>query len=184
MLPDAPMYWSMTPYISEYCQHNDHGRVYDCIHTDYFKEDMIDVSAVDGFCMFMPRDVFKFVCWDEKYYSGFHAYDMDICMQLLQAGYRVCVNRELLIMHYWAESEMLKKQGSESFYENMRKFYEKWHKSLPIVRGIELNKQQIDLTNSLSQMAVESYMIRESLAYRLGKAILHPSKENIKRLLK
>ncbi len=45
-------------------------------------------------------------------------YDMDICMQVIEAGYKVCVCRSVLAEHCWSESKQFSKQGSDLFSYN------------------------------------------------------------------
>jgi GT2 family glycosyltransferase len=173
-LSSAPMYWSSSPFISEFCRHNDKGRIYDCIAEDYFIGTLADVVAVDGFCFFMPKKIFDSVRFDDATYNGFHAYDMDICMQVLKAGYRVCVNREVMIMHYWSETEMYKKIGSDLLDNNMRLFADKWQNELPRVIGVSLPKVVVARLNNLFIAAYDAKKVRQSKAYRLGKFLLKP----------
>jgi len=86
-----------------------------------------DVVAVDGLWMCIKRELFdeKLLKWDEKTYSGFHFYDLDMSMQIIQAGYRINIMEDLLIEHY--------SQGSfnKIFYLNCIRFHRKWKGFLP-----------------------------------------------------
>lgn len=173
-MSSTPAYWSTSPYISEYCRHNDKGRVYDCIVEDYFVDNLADVAVVDGFCFFMPKTMFKKVSFDEDCYDGFHAYDMDICMQVLKLGYRVCVSRDVMIMHYWSESEMYKKKGANLLDQNMQVFAKKWQQDLPVTKGINLPDIVVNRLNNLFIAAYDSKKARQSKAYKLGRLLLAP----------
>lgn len=182
-LPSVPMYWSESPIISEYCKHNDNGRLYDCVATDYMVDGLADVAVVDGMCMMARRDVFDHLAFDEKSYSGFHLYDMDICMQIYQQGLRICVTDKILITHHWSESTMYTKKGADALSKNLRIFADKWSTQLPVLIGINAKNVNIDNLNQLCVDRSETEYIRQSKAYLLGRFILHPSVSNLKKLL-
>ena len=101
-------------------------------------------------------------------------YDMDICMQVIEAGYKVCVCRDVLAEHCWSESKQFSKQGSDLFFYNLELFIEKWHDKLPIHKGIDMPKEVFERMNRLCRQSFEAQLIRKSKAYKLGKAILSP----------
>lgn len=43
--------------------------------------------VLDGACLFMRKEVWEKNKFDEKTCPGFHGYDIDICIQVMQAGY-------------------------------------------------------------------------------------------------
>ena len=105
-LPNTPMYWYSSPFVSQRNLNNDHGAVAEHYHEEWFgSEDIIEAVAVDGFCMFARKDMFERIAFDDKTYKGFHLYDMDICMQAIAAGYKVCICRDVLAEHSWSEAE-------------------------------------------------------------------------------
>lgn len=174
-LPTVPMYWSELPYISEFCLHNDRGSIIECKCEDYFNDNLADVVAVDGFCMFISKSLFEQVQFDSSYYSGFHAYDMDICMQVLHAGYRVCVSRSILIEHAWSETEARCRDGYvQALENNMRLFYQKWQTQLPQWRGIDISPTIAVRLNNLCIQAYDARKARQSKSYRLGRFLITP----------
>ncbi len=176
-LPSVPVYWSTTLWISESCrQKHDNGSI-DCFHLDYFgKNNIVDVVACDGFCFFMPKALFEKVAFDEITYTGFHFYDMDICMQVLQQGYRVCVVNDVLIEHAWSEKS-LQKKGMELFETNGEIFFNKWKEHFPISRGIDDVPHIVKhRANNLHKQLYEASQVRKSKAYKIGKFILSPLK--------
>lgn len=94
-LPSTPMYWYDSPFVSEGIINNDDGLIEQFFNTGWFKEEqkIIEVCVVDGLCLFAQRSIFKEISFDEATFNGFHMYDMDICMQALSFGYKVCVQR-------------------------------------------------------------------------------------------
>lgn len=177
-LPDTPMYWAASPFISEYNLTNDNGNIIECYNTSYYNsKNIAEVVAVDGFCFFIKKSLFGQISFDEKTYKGFHMYDMDICMQVIKAGYKVCVTKDVLIEHAWSEKSMANKPGMELFEKNLSIFCSKWQSMLPINRGIDnIPDSVIFRINNLCKNAYEAKRVRKSKTYRIGKIILAPFK--------
>ncbi len=174
-LPDTPMYWYSSPFVSQRNLNNDKGVVEEHFHEDWFNgEELIEAVAVDGFCFFARKSLFGRISFDDKTYKGFHLYDMDICMQVIEAGYRVCVCRSVLAEHCWSESMQFSKQGSDLFFYNLELFSEKWRSRLPVHKGLDLPEEVFERVNRLCRQSFEAQLIRKSKAYRLGKVVLTP----------
>ena len=174
-LPDTPMYWYSSPFISQRNLNNDQGVVEEHFHEDWFGEtNIVEVVAVDGFCFFAKKNLFDRISFDEETYKGFHLYDMDTCMQVIQSGYKVCVCRDVLAEHTWSESKQFSKQGAELFTKNLEFFTKKWQRSLPIYRGLNLSPEVYERVNVLCRQLYEAKRVRNSKAYHLGKALLSP----------
>lgn len=179
-LPAAPMYWYSSPFISQKNLNNDQGVVKEHAHEDWFAgRSIIEVVAVDGFCFFVRKSLFEHIRFDEATYSGFHLYDMDICMQVIKAGYKVCVCRDILAEHCWSQKKLFTKEGSDLFTYNLNLFVDKWKskKMLPIWRGLDL---PVEMFQRVSRVYKQAY--RNELASRSG--FLRPVKRRIKKLLK
>lgn len=176
-LPDTPMYWYSSPFVSQRNLNNDQGVVEEHFHEEWFgKRQMIEVVAVDGFCFFVRRELFNSIAFDDDAYKGFHLYDMDICMQVLKAGYKVCVCRDVLAEHCWSERMQFSKTGGELFERNLELFVHKWHDMLPIHDGLDLPEEVFERVNSLCGQLYEERRVRKSKAYKLGKTLLFPFK--------
>lgn len=175
-LPAAPLYWWSSPFISQYSINNDNGRTTFNDTRDYFCNHIADVVAVDGVCFFIRRSMFSHIRFDDKTYNGFHAYDMDISMQVLKTGKRVCVTDLLLVEHFWSQSSFEDIKYLAKLDDNMVLFYNKWKESLPITRGIDEPEIVIHRVNTLCIHAYEASRIRRSRAYRLGRFLLRPIK--------
>ena len=176
-LSETPMYWYSSPFVSQRNLNNDQGVVEMHFHEEWFGErNLIEVVAVDGFCFFVRKTLFERISFDEKTYKGFHLYDMDICMQVFKAGFKVCVCRDVLAEHCWSESKQFSKDGGELFEHNLELFVRKWHDKLPVHKGIELPNEVFDRVNGLLQQSYKSKMVFKSTAYRLGKTLLRPLK--------
>lgn len=174
-MPSCPLYWTEIPFISEYSLQNDRNTIVECKCEDYFNGDLADVVTVDGFCMFIRQSLFAKVRFDSSSYSGFHAYDMDICMQVLHAGYRVCVSRSILIEHAWSETEARCRDGYvQALENNMRLFYQKWQTQLPLWCGIDISPTIAVRLNNLCIQAYDARKARQSMSYRLGRFLITP----------
>lgn len=180
-LPDVSMYWDESPFISEHNLTTRNRQTEQCFSLEHFGENALsEVAAIDGMCFFVRRSLFDSIAFDEATFNGFHLYDMDISMQVRRTGFKVCVCKDVLVEHFYDYNP--NKAGFGLFETNLRKFYEKWSSQLPLAVGLEgmtkgvvsqLNeyvKRQMELKESLEK-------IRESKAYRLGKAFLSPIKK-------
>ena len=179
-LPDAPMYWDESPFISEHNLTTRNGQTEQCFSLEHFGEKPLsEVAAIDGMCFFVRRSLFDSIAFDEATFNGFHLYDMDVSMQVRKAGFKVCVCNDVLVEHFYDYNPS--KAGFELFEANLRKFYEKWLSQLPLAVGLggmtegvvsQLNeyvKRQMEMKESFEK-------VRKSKAYRLGKTLLHPLK--------
>lgn len=175
-LPSVPTYWFTSPFISEFNLTNDNGKIIECKKEDFYQgKEIVDVVACDGFCFFVRKSVFDTISFDEKTYSGFHFYDMDICMQTLFAEFRVCLIKDILIEHEWSENP--NKKGMELFNTNRDVFFNKWNTHLPISRGIEhIPDFVLTRIDRLYHSAFDAEKARKSNAYKLGKFLLSPLK--------
>ena len=181
-MPKAPMYWWSSPYISQYNLENDHGNQKKNATEMHMIQHLADTVVVDGLCFFIPSVLFKQIHFDEEHYTDFHAYDMDISMQVQSIGKRVCVTNAILIEHFWSESSLENKAYMARLDKNMSIFYNKWQHLLPMVRGVDLPEIVIRRMNNLAIQAYDATRARRSKAYLLGKFLLCPNKINLKNL--
>ena len=166
-LPSTPEAWDLTPWTTWYLQ--SHGGVID--ETSMMRdEQFIDAVMVDGFCFFTPASIWKDITFDETSYKGFHFYDYDICMQVLQAHKRVVITKRILIEHFSGGNT------NAQWFENQKIFWAKWHNTLPITRGVDMSTadavRQLDKFFK-SKKEVEYTLQRTYLskAYRIGRTI-------------
>ena len=136
----------------------------------------VQVVAIDGMWFCVPAKLFDEIIFDQKTFNSFHCYDLDICMQIKEIGYKVCVTNEVIIEHSsYGSFDM-------QWYENSQKFYNKWRNILPLVAGVDLTDEEVQIrTNFVDQVmvwqkayaqcATELKRTKESYAYRVGKCI-------------
>ena len=108
---------------------------------------------MDGFCFFAQKSLFNKIRFDDKTYPGFHLYDMDICMQVIEAGYKVCVCRDVLAEHCWSEKMQFSKMGGDMFAHNLELFVRVWQSRLPVWRGLDLPSEVFERVNELYRVA-------------------------------
>lgn len=58
-----------------------------------------DIVALDGLFIAAHREVARNIGWDAATFDGFHGYDVDFTWRAHQAGYRLGVINELLVVH-------------------------------------------------------------------------------------
>lgn len=174
-LSRAPIgWWKMAPFTSySYIQNGTESQEISLFKGD---DDLIDAVVCDGLCLFIRSSLFDKICFDEKNYDGFHFYDMDICMQVIQKGYRVCILKEILLEHF-STGNMNKKWN-----DNLCVFYKKWNYCLPIYKGIDFPQKVLDHFENLllhnyyddiliDKLEKEKCNIQNSRAYKIGKVI-------------
>ena len=177
LMPSAPMYWWSSPFIAQYSWGIDGaGKTKKNITVDTFNGELADVAVVDGMFFCIPSKLFDTLRFDEALYKDFHAYDMDMSMQVQAMGKRVCVTRGFVVEHLWSESQFQNKKYMDLLDGNMELFYEKWKAFLPIVRGLNEPKIVIDRVNNLMIAAYDAKKVRRSRPYRFWKASLRPFK--------
>lgn len=106
-----------------------------------------EVVVVDGMWFCIRKSLFFSKIMFDETFLGFHYYDMDICMQVINSGYSCQVTNKVLLRH-----ESLGAIDNV-FLQNSFKFYEKWKAYLPIVRGYDISSEELRLSYELSSMA-------------------------------
>lgn len=91
-----------------------------------FTEQKVEVVAIDGFCFFMNATIFNQVQFDDKTFSGFHCYDLDICMQVREKGFQIYAVNNILTEHTSIGSL------NESWLQQIVLFYKKWGNQFPV----------------------------------------------------
>ncbi len=88
------------------------------------------VVAVDGFAMFVRREVWERYPFDEALLTGFHCYDFDFCTQIYATGEfdnYVCTLPGIYVEH------LSPGNFASGWIESTQKFYDiKWSKFLPL----------------------------------------------------
>ena len=129
-----------------------------------------DLVCVDGLFICIRASLFGTIAWDTKTFSGFHCYDTDISLQVINAGFRVVMSWDILIEH--------KSSGvfSASFYDSLKLLNAKWSAILPLVRGVEMSDGEIEARTRMVELKREIQELKWSREYAVGSAILRPLK--------
>lgn len=140
---------------------------------------IVPVVAVDGVWMSMPRNIFKKIKFDDTTYEGFHMYDIDTCLQVIENGFKVGVLTSISIYHSSMGNYNLQ------WFNNMNKCWEKWDSLLPysVIDNPNITEQTIEYYNyvydEMYSLRKDSYKMKSVLsskAYKIGRAILCPLK--------
>jgi len=95
----------------------------------HYKPDFIidktEVVVIDGVWFCIRKSLFDEIAFDEKVFKGFHLYDMDISMQVSKHS-KIYVANDILLQHF-SNGKI-----TESYYEDLISFTEKWKQYLPI----------------------------------------------------
>jgi GT2 family glycosyltransferase len=88
-------------------------------------------SAVTAACLFMRKAVFEEIGgFDEKLAVAFN--DIDLCLRIVQQGYRIVYNPQLMTTHYESVSrgDDLRPEHRERFHKEIDTMQERWAKEL------------------------------------------------------
>ena len=133
------------------------------------------VVVLDGVWMCVRRSLFEQISFDEAFFSGYHFYDIDICLQINALGYKLYSVFDILIKHFSA-GDM-----NKLWLNNAMLLQKKWKRQLP-VKCVELSfaescaiefktlNEYLDilLLNDTPKSAVYKLMITEVLKFRKG----------------
>lgn len=84
-----------------------------------------EVLLLDGVWFCIRKSLFDRISFDSKNFKGFHFYDVDISMQIIQSGYKLFAITDILIRHFGKGDINL------NWCNNAMVFNKKWQASLP-----------------------------------------------------
>jgi GT2 family glycosyltransferase len=182
-IPDSPSAWFSSNVnsinILQSSFERDLKKTKQVTELNYLDGIKVEVVAVDGVWFCIPKLFFNTISFDENTFKGFHCYDLDICFQVRNAGYKVLVVSDILLEHFSGGS------CNNEWFENSIIFHNKWKKKLPQIAGVLMTKEEIQikekierdkfiLLNEINILQLEIIRIRKSKAYQIGKIILKP----------
>jgi hypothetical protein len=134
-----------------------------------------EVLAIDGVFMCARKELFEKICFDSKNFSGYHSYDIDICLQAFLAGYKNYAVNDILIEHF------SRGHHSRSWIENSMKLTDKWGSQLPISLNQASMKQLTEMEYQYMTVNFAKYMIRAGFTNKectqvVGKYLQHHEK--------
>lgn len=100
-----------------------------------------EVLVLDGFAMFVRKDVWSQYPFDEELLTGFHCYDLDFSLQIAASKrYKnyVCCSSKVMVEH-----SSLGNYNRGWYQETIRMHKLKWNKMLPMkIEGFELGEKE------------------------------------------
>lgn len=102
-----------------------------------------EAICLDGCWLCIPSKLFLKIRFDEFTFSGFHCYDTDICLQIVNLNYKVNIIFDIDIEHFSLG------QRNHDWLNNIFLLYHKWKKKLPL-NSIKLSKFEISKANFLN----------------------------------
>jgi len=126
----VPASWSLYEYTAHIVQSDKRGKLrifepsdgYDDRHEKH-------IVALDGVFLAARRELFKHIAFDENTFDGFHAYELDLCLQSHILGYKNLAVNDILLIHF------SKGRHNEDWVHNILLFVDKWEHYLPIEIG-------------------------------------------------
>ena len=107
-------------------------------YSNPFEEKISDVVLLDGVWFCIPKKIFEQITFDTSTFNGFHCYDSDISLQVLNSDKRVVVIYDILLEHFSAGTI------NKDWGEAVNLLVDKWKETLPLIKRIE-NKKEINL---------------------------------------
>ena len=122
-----------------YCQGDSEGRSAYCVRGVYLDKPFEEVVALDGFAMFVRKDVWNENQFDEKNLTGFHCYDLDFSMQIARK-YKNYVCCSFVLIEHLSPGNF----NNKWYTDTIRLHVNKWNSFLPLkTNDIELTKECI-----------------------------------------
>lgn len=112
------------------------------------------VVAMDGVFLAARRDLFNQIAFDEQTFRGFHAYDLDICLQSHVLGYKNMAINDILLIHF-SRGYLNKK-----WMHNLLLFTDKWHQHLPINVGGHSSEDTLQCEIRYMKRIFLKYLVR------------------------
>jgi hypothetical protein len=128
LMTKVPAPWSVSGIAKNFIQSDKSQKRKSVNHTAQKNQGSIiqEVVLLDGVLLCMSRILLEKIRFDDKTFDGFHAYDIDICIQVKLAGYKNFVVYDIAIEHF---SHGFR---NKEWVMNMLKVFTKWKPFLPI----------------------------------------------------
>lgn len=85
-----------------------------------------NVISLDGVFLFTKKEIWNLNKFDEKIITNFHGYDLDYSLQIIDKGYKVIVNKNILLYHYSFLGKL-----DKNWLKANKLVLKKWHNILP-----------------------------------------------------
>jgi hypothetical protein len=121
-------------------------------YSNPFKEEVSNVVLLDGAWFCISKSLFEKVTFDTATFTGFHCYDSDISLQVLEYK-RVVVVYNILLEHFSAGSI------NKDWAKSAELLADKWQEKLPVIKRVQ-DKEIVNLYNYQSLLTY-AYWIQE-----------------------
>jgi hypothetical protein len=128
------------------------GELYSYYSNPFNDENRTEVIIIDGMWFCIRKSLFEKISFDEITFKGYHLYDADISMQVLQYS-RNYVAFDILVEHRWSG------KISEDYYTGLPKFTHKWKEQLPI----QTSKVEADYFEKYNWHALRNFILEIQL---------------------
>ena len=114
------------------------------------------VISLDGIFLFTKKEIWKNNNFDEKIIKGFHGYDFDFSLQIINSGYEAITTKDVLLCHHSYLGNI-----NKDWFETNKKILNKWRKILPkTTNDVQLNKLLFSIINVLFFIKYLKYQIK------------------------
>jgi len=146
---------------THYIQRCASGRRLTSIHNPD-RTDYSPVVLLDGMCLFVPREVWKAIRFDEEHFPAFHGYDLDFSLAAAAAGYTNYVCNTVMPEHF--------SEGSfdERWFEMLRDLHRKWQDRLPLSVDSAMTADRLDALNGRARLFFIRILIKKGLLSQAG----------------
>ncbi|MDR2968566.1 MAG: glycosyltransferase family protein [Tannerellaceae bacterium] len=123
--------------------------------------DFAPVVTLDGLCLFVRRNVWAEVLFDEQRFTRFHCYDIDFTLSVA-SRYRNYVCNTVLVEHFSEGS------FSEEWFGYLKILHEKWEDKLPLYIKEDVFPSQLKAYDRLGEAKFIKLLIRKGLFSHCG----------------
>lgn len=126
-LARIPSPWSLHEHYKYLLQSTPTRNKHQLLQSGFDKSpDLKQVLVVDGVFMAAKKLLFEKIQFDENTFSGYHAYDIDICLQAHTAGFKNFAINDILIEHFSIGYH------NKGWVINAMALSDKWKDTLPL----------------------------------------------------
>lgn len=122
-------------------------------------ENFSQVVTLDGLCLMASRRVWSEVKFDEKTFTGFHFYDLDVTVAATAKGYKNYVCGNIEVEHFSMGSY------NRNWYEWAEVFTQKWGEKLPFYTE-NLSDKKIARNERIALRSMTYLLIRKRILSR------------------
>lgn len=153
--------WAVRPGIRENYAQPDrkHPEVVHRFRTETEHRPFAPAVCLDGLCLFVRREVWSEIRFDERTFRGFHAYDLDFTTAVARR-YRNYVCMNILVEHFSTGSY------SRSWVRETMLYHDKWRDCLPMFAEEPLSARETEHMERRTEGAALRFLLRHALITR------------------